>query len=114
MLDFTFLPPFLVGLATSGTEPLVESKTAVGRVIVRCTVRDQGVGIPPEHQPNLFKPYMQINAGKLQKSNGTGLGLAVSKMVMELHSGEVRCESAEGRGAAFSFRLPMAVHLLGS
>ena len=86
--------------------------TNVGRAVVKVIVSDQGVGIPKAHFSNLFKPYTQINAGAIQKNAGTGLGLSLSKSIIELHSGTVGFDSVEGQGSDFSFTIPMELHLI--
>jgi signal transduction histidine kinase len=73
-------------------------------------VEDNGPGIPPEIRSRLFQPF--VSAGK---RNGLGLGLALSRQTVLEHGGDMWVESAAGRGARFSFRLPgaQAVHSLG-
>ena len=66
-------------------------------------VEDNGPGIPPEIRSQLFQPF--VSAGK---RNGLGLGLALSRQTVLEHGGDMWVESASGRGARFSFRLPAA------
>ena len=68
-------------------------------------VTDNGIGIPREQQDGLFKPYSRLNADR-QKHPGLGLGLALSKQVIELHGGKIWVDSDTGRGSTFSFFLP--------
>jgi signal transduction histidine kinase len=67
-------------------------------------VEDNGPGIPPEIRSQLFQPF--VSSGK---RNGLGLGLALSRQTVLEHGGDMWVESAAGRGARFSFRLPVAV-----
>uniref|UniRef100_A0A7S2TZT2 histidine kinase n=1 Tax=Lotharella oceanica TaxID=641309 RepID=A0A7S2TZT2_9EUKA len=77
-----------------------------GADMVRTYVQDNGVGISPENQKKLFKPFAQIGPGKLQGGGGTGLGLYISRAIVEAHGGVMSLESEEGKGATFSFTLP--------
>lgn len=65
-------------------------------------VRDQGAGIRPEHRELLFKPFFTT------KSDGTGLGLANVRKIVELHAGRVRAESTASGGTAFIIEMPCA------
>lgn len=62
---------------------------------------DNGPGIPPEHLPRLFTPFFTT------KSQGTGLGLAVSQRIVTQHGGRIRVESAPGQGTLFHVHLPV-------
>ncbi len=68
-------------------------------------VSDNGIGIPKDQQDRLFKPYSRVAADR-QKHPGLGLGLALSKQVIELHGGKIWVDSDAGKGATFSFFLP--------
>jgi signal transduction histidine kinase len=72
---------------------------------VMVAVKDNGIGIAKEDQSRLFKPYSRIAADR-QRQPGLGLGLALSKQVIELHSGRIWVESDSGSGSTFSFYLP--------
>ena len=73
---------------------------------VGVSVRDNGVGIPEEHQPHIFERFYKVDRSR--RDGGTGLGLAIVKHIVQAHGGEVWVESREGGGSAFSFRLPLA------
>lgn len=70
-------------------------------------VQDSGIGIAREKWPLLFQPFQQIDASLSRQHEGTGLGLALTKRLAELHSGTVSVESTEGEGSTFRVWLPL-------
>jgi PAS domain S-box-containing protein len=74
---------------------------------LKISVIDSGIGITAEGLERLFKPFSQIDAGLSRKFEGTGLGLAVVKVLAELHGGAVAVESAVGEGSCFTVWLPL-------
>ncbi|HXH82204.1 MAG TPA: ATP-binding protein, partial [Candidatus Tectomicrobia bacterium] len=92
--------------AVEATERLPEGRVEVD-LYARATsavieVRDNGVGIAPEHREKVFLPFYTT------KPTGTGLGMAIVKKLMDLHGGEVEIASAPGRGTAVRLILPRA------
>jgi two-component system sensor histidine kinase FlrB len=85
---------------SGGGRVRLEGEHVAGTVMVR--VIDSGAGIPREVQERLFEPFFTTRA------EGTGLGLAIVRTVVEAHGGEVEVNSAPGRGASFTVRLPAA------
>jgi signal transduction histidine kinase len=73
---------------------------------VRVSVSDSGLGIDPDDQARIFEEFQQAAAGREQRE-GTGLGLALSKRLVELHGGRIWVESQLGKGSTFVFTLPM-------
>jgi len=71
------------------------------------TVRDTGVGIPPEHLPHVFDRFYRVDAGRSRDSGGTGLGLSIVRWVVEAHGGTVHAGSERGQGSTFTVRLPV-------
>ena len=69
-------------------------------------VRDTGIGIKPEDQPRLFEEFRQVDGSTSRGYEGIGLGLALSKRLVELQGGQIWVESAPGRGSAFRFLIP--------
>jgi signal transduction histidine kinase len=82
-------------VVASGSSPSPPSQQPRA-VTLRFFVRDTGVGIAPADQQKLFRPYTQIDAGKLQKAGGTGLGLSIAHRIVSLHGGELGVVSAPG------------------
>jgi PAS domain S-box-containing protein len=68
---------------------------------VRLTVRDTGIGIPPDRMESLFESFSQVDASTTRRYGGTGLGLAISKRLVELMGGRMWAESVEGEGSSF-------------
>jgi len=73
---------------------------------VRVSVVDTGPGIAPEDQERIFEEFQQADLGSAQRE-GTGLGLALSKRLIELHGGRIWVESELGKGSTFTFALPL-------
>ncbi len=73
---------------------------------VRISVTDTGIGIAPQDQPKLFQEFVQVDASASRRYEGTGLGLALCKRLVELHGGGIGLDSALGRGSTFWFTLP--------
>ena len=72
---------------------------------VEVSVADTGVGIAPEDQETMFEAFLQVGGNSEQKSEGTGLGLALAKKFVELHEGDIRVESEVGKGTVITFTL---------
>jgi signal transduction histidine kinase len=70
-------------------------------------VKDNGIGIPPEKQKNLFHKFYQIDTSVTRKHGGSGLGLALSKGIIESLGGKIWVESELGKGASFYFTIPI-------
>src|SRR5438105_12062351 len=75
---------------------------------LRISVADTGVGIPEEDIARLFDKYEQARSRATRSEKGTGLGLYITKQLVELHDGEINVQSQVGQGSTFSFTLPLA------
>jgi len=75
--------------------------------ILEIRVTDTGIGIKPEDLPRLFKEFLQLETAQSQGHEGTGLGLALTKRLVELHGGRIRAESdGKDKGSTFTLLLP--------
>jgi PAS domain S-box-containing protein len=74
---------------------------------LRLSVTDNGIGMSPESLEHLFKPFSQVDSGLSRQFEGTGLGLAMVKLLVDLHGGVVAVESAVGTGSCFTVWIPM-------
>ncbi len=75
---------------------------------VAITVEDTGIGIAPEHQAIVFEAFQQVESGYARAQQGTGLGLALTKQLVELMGGKITLRSTLGVGSAFTVTVPAA------
>lgn len=86
----------------------VEAKQVAKELMI--SVSDTGIGIAPEDQEKIFEEFYQVNGGKKDKTPGSGLGLPLSRRLVEMHGGIIWVESeGEGKGSRFYFKLPLRV-----
>jgi len=86
--------------------------TLCGSVVngaVELAVRDTGVGIPPDAQERVFAEFQQVDHALNRRYTGTGLGLPISRRLVELHGGTLTLESVAGVGSTFIVRIPLSV-----
>ena len=81
--------------------------TAKGINVVQISVRDTGPGIGEEDMPLLFQKFSQLDRGLERRAGGSGLGLVISKDIVEAHNGKIWAESKPGDGTTFHFVLPV-------
>ena len=78
------------------------------RIAMTMSVRDNGIGIPIEHQASLFNSFTQADSSTTRKFGGTGLGLAICRQIMEQMGGNIRVDSTPGEGSTFICEFQMA------
>ncbi|MDM8525284.1 ATP-binding protein [Desulfococcaceae bacterium HSG8] len=99
----------LVGNAVKFTDAGTVSVSAEVRdEYLAVTVSDTGIGIPEDSLGRIFKSFEQADGSTAREYGGTGLGLTVTRELVELHGGEIRAESEPGRGSRFTFTLPVS------
>ena len=111
-LDPQLLSSILTNLLTnalkySDPDQPVQFQVAVTAEQVEFQISDQGIGIPEANQAHVFNPFQR--GDNVKNINGSGLGLAIVKKCVDLHSGQITCESIENQGTTFFVKLP-ALH----
>ncbi|MFC1513448.1 ATP-binding protein [candidate division KSB1 bacterium] len=76
--------------------------------MLKISVSDTGIGIPEENFENIFKSFEQVDASTVREYQGAGLGLSVTKQLVELHGGKIWVESEVGKGSTFYFTMPIS------
>ena len=71
------------------------------------SVKDNGIGIAPADHERVFEEFRQVGTDYAKKAEGTGLGLTLTRRLVELHGGRIRVDSVLGKGATFTFNLPI-------
>ena len=96
----------LLGPRRVGLEGSYRDMKVTGELVIE--IRDDGAGISEENQRRLFKEVVQFHPELLQNGGGSGLGMCISKGIMDMHGGSISVYSAgEGKGSLFTLRLPM-------
>lgn len=72
------------------------------------SVRDSGIGIEPDQLERIFDPFYQVDSSSTRRFGGTGVGLAIVRMILERHHAEIKVKSEIGKGTTFSFALRSA------
>ena len=88
---------------------MFEAEKENEKCILRFEVKDTGIGMTPEQQSHLFKPFTQADGSISRKYGGTGLGLAISKSIVELMNGNIYTKSAKGQGTSFIFTIQIKI-----
>ena len=100
-------------MSDDGTNPLkpgdAMKPAEVERDLLEISVTDTGIGIREEDMPKLFQEFMQIGSVNTKEYEGTGLGLALTKRLVELHGGRILAKSEYGKGSTFSFTVSCRV-----
>jgi protein-histidine pros-kinase len=93
---------------SSGGSVSIESSKA-GSNTFKLEVTDTGIGISEKDQKNLFVPFLQVDTSLTRRHEGSGLGLALTKEIVELHMGTIEVKSAVGKGTTFTVTLPISL-----
>lgn len=75
------------------------------------SICDSGIGIPNDRVEEIFEPFHQLDGSATRRYGGTGLGLALVKLILDAHETIMKVESEEGKGSTFSFPLPIAANI---
>lgn len=87
------------------------TQTTDGVVILECSITDTGIGIEPGKQEKIFESFTQADAATNTQFGGTGLGLTITKKLVELQGGTITVTSHPGKGSDFSFTIPYTKHI---
>jgi PAS domain S-box-containing protein len=103
----------LINLVTNGIKftpsgGTVRVRACLDGASLRCEVTDTGIGIDPRDFDKLFKPFTQVDMSSTRQAGGTGLGLTISKSLVEAHHGQIGVHSERGQGSTFWFTLPLS------
>ena len=80
------------------------------KVKIKVSVKDSGIGIPKEKQPQLFEAFTQVDGSVSRKYGGTGLGLSICKRLVEMMNGEIGVTSSHGHGSLFWFTAELKIN----
>ncbi len=83
----------------------VETAREGGRLAIR--VRDRGMGVPASEQKMIFDKFVRGSGSRTARIQGTGIGLAMARHIVEAYDGEIRLQSEPGRGSTFTILLPL-------
>ena len=101
-VKFTASGEVVLAASVAGREP-------DGRIAIRFSVRDTGIGIPSEHLDKVFEPFRQVDASTTRHYGGTGLGLSISRRLVGLMGGDLAVTSAPGAGSEFFFTVSLPI-----
>ena len=111
-IEVTCHPEFISG-SQSGNDSSSRNKIPIpiklGRNLdfVKITISDTGIGIPKEKMSKIFDRFYQVDGSHTREREGTGIGLSLTKELVELHKGKIEVESEEGKGATFVLKIPL-------
>jgi signal transduction histidine kinase len=79
------------------------------KAVVRATVSDSGIGIPPDMLERIFEPFIQVDGSFTRRFGGAGLGLSIARQIAQLLNGTLHADSTPGEGSSFNFVMHVAV-----
>ena len=91
----------------AGTSPARGPQSAPGESLIRISISDNGIGIPPDKLETIFEGFSQVDSSYRRRYGGTGLGLSISRQLVELMGGKIWVESEPDRGSTFHFTAAM-------
>ena len=91
----------------SGDQRQIDVRVGKTNGFVDLSVTDRGLGIPASEQQKIFDQFYRGSESAIRKVRGSGIGLAITKHVAEMHGGEVLVESGPGKGSTFTLRIPL-------
>jgi histidine kinase len=90
----------------TGGEVYISTERQRNKILIK--ISDTGIGIPVEHLPHLFTRFYRVDKSRSRVGGGSGIGLTISKHLIEAHGGQIWVESpGPGMGSTFSFTLPL-------
>jgi signal transduction histidine kinase len=111
--DYTKLKQVLVNFVSNALKFTEEGIIEIGMKTIGDTVKfqikDTGIGIPEEYHERIFERFRQVDDSSTRRYGGNGLGLAISKSLIEMLGGTIGMESEPGKGSVFYFILPYIV-----
>jgi signal transduction histidine kinase/DNA-binding response OmpR family regulator len=94
-----------IAVKPSSFPPLVKGELKGG--FLEISIRDSGIGIPNEKIPKIFDRFYQVDGSHTREQEGTGIGLSLTKELVELHKGKIEVESEEGKGTTIIISIPL-------
>ncbi|WP_201026165.1 chemotaxis protein CheB [Mastigocoleus testarum] len=102
-IKFTETGQIAITISPEGESNYSSENPPQSSVKLRFSVQDTGIGIPSDQQENLFRPFTQVDGSTTRRYGGTGLGLTISRRIIELMQGKIGFESKLGEGSTFWF-----------
>lgn len=91
----------------SKSNPQIELSTENKNGFVIVQVKDNGIGIPKEHQAQIFERFYRVPTGNIHNVKGFGLGLSYVKRIIDAHNGKIKVDSTLGKGTRFRLYFPL-------
>ncbi|MEW6714647.1 MAG: ATP-binding protein [Nitrospirota bacterium] len=95
------------GMSNENASVILTSEASGRQSSIEISVEDTGIGVKDEDIPKLFSEFTQLESAYTKNHEGTGLGLALTKRLVELHGGKIWVESESGKGSRFTFVIPV-------